>query len=677
MSGLAAWHSLSDAARCPCRSRVRCEFEPLVAVEAGDDDVFDAWLCTDLVDEDGFPTTPARVHYTGRSTCPCAAAALIIVTVPLLCAIWPLCHRAVVGPSRVGADSPGSMVQDVIAASLGMERRSCSWFGCGGPVDASRSCQCHAGCAAAGTCCNDFAHACGAMAMEVAPHSMGVGVIPMTMQRVDNSSQRVQKSSGCGHYGCSGNFDPTRQCQCNVACVKHGSCCDDFRNVCIDGFMGPRGSTTSNVGAEHDGVSVSPALERDGCDRIGCGGAINASRICQCHSGCVAEGTCCSDFAHVCYEAGHTIAKTSTTLGARHPSLEPDACGRNGCGGDFAPGRSCQCNANCAAHGSCCGDFGSVCLDGSGGARGRCAETGEDCELSQCCAEPKALCFRRGDGRAKCMYGCVKLTGPVEKDSFQHPEMCDILGEPFLPSLFCFAAMISRTKELGLVRSQQLRGEGIFACDDFMLFSEVEVHLGPDNEGRRVITRALPELVSPTHIANAMTSSWLNQRPFSQAWDYVAKSAVSRSHDFVVKADPDTVLFPAHLKVLLRSERLKVAESDAGSGVYLQNCFVGGDLQLYGSLEVLSRSALHTYRDRGDRCNFLKSSEMGEDMWMQRCLNATGVAAVRSRNVLIDSYCPAIAWSSDPCVFGWAAYHPLKSTEQWWRCWHQVASSIA
>jgi len=233
--------------------------------------------------------------------------------------------------------------------------------------------------------------------------------------------------------------------------------------------------------------------------------------------------------------------------------------------------------------------------------------------------------------------------------------------------------MLSHGEELNLVQSQFRKKVGVFACDAFTVFSDVEVELG---DGMR--TAALPSLVSPLNVPGALTASWVNRAPFAKAWDQVAAlEANSSGYDWVVKVDPDTVFFPMQLRLHLRELRPEVKHSLDSTGVYLRNCMAQtGELQFYGSTEVLSQTALRRYAARGARCRFAASAQMGEDLWMQQCLDVLKVTAFQDAEIVADGYCPEYHWQPAQCTFGRAAYHPLKSESQWWTCWQQVTSDF-
>lgn len=56
----------------------------------------------------------------------------------------------------------------------------------------------------------------------------------------------------------------------------------------------------------------------------------------------------------------HPAGPAPPRPGQWHPPAASGSCAAQGCGG-YQRGRSCQCNAACARHGNCCGDYRSWC----------------------------------------------------------------------------------------------------------------------------------------------------------------------------------------------------------------------------------------------------------------------------------------------------------------------------
>jgi len=138
------------------------------------------------------------------------------------------------------------------------------------------------------------------------------------------------------------------------------------------------------------------------------------------------------------------------------------------------------------------------------------------------------------------------------------------------------------------------------------------------------------------------------------------------------KVDPDTVFFPMRLKIRLHGVQQKIGAAHASGGVYFRNCMAPG-LQLFGSLEIVSHRALGALKGRGTRCDGADNFRMGEDMWLQRCLDNVGAVGIEESELLRDGYCPVAGPKA--CEFGAVAFHPFKTVQQWQAC--HVAGSQA
>lgn len=289
---------------------------------------------------------------------------------------------------------------------------------------------------------------------------------------------------------------------------------------------------------------------------------------------------------------------------------------------------------------------------------------GDDCRVSRCCSNPAQFCFMKSDFWAACLDDCtpgVHLDDPPE---YQDPWSCRMVapdGQPEYPTLFCFMAVQSSGMELDLVKHQAALGKGIFACDGFALFSDSDATIA---DGVR--TYSLQRFAAPLSVPGALTATWVNTDGFVEAWGSIMKMAQPWKSDYIVKVDPDTVFFPILLKVHLRSMQQTATDLDAGSGVFLKNCMAVGQLQLYGSMEVISKKALGRLSGKEHLCDTPDSVRMGEDLYMQRCLETLGVVGVDGTAALRDRYCPVEGERS--CGPGVAAFHPYKAVQQWDDC---------
>lgn len=224
------------------------------------------------------------------------------------------------------------------------------------------------------------------------------------------------------------------------------------------------------------------------------------------------------------------------------------------------------------------------------------------------------------------------------------------------PSLYCFSVMQAKTYELSLIRTQLARGAGIFACDAWAVFSDVEIWLSPGP----------PVMINTTAIdvdlkaKDGVQEHILNTQIFMSAWDMVIKQGKYLDHQWVVKVDPDAVFLPSRLRVAIHA----IAPKDDAK-LYLLNCDLS--FGFYGALEVLSSLAVWTYSKSKDNCEQqLPYKDWGEDLYMRRCLDLLGVPHSTDLSILDDAYCGAKAGDcSNPKT---AAFHPYKDAFTYFNC---------
>ncbi|CAK0853129.1 unnamed protein product, partial [Prorocentrum cordatum] len=134
------------------------------------------------------------------------------------------------------------------------------------------------------------------------------------------------------------------------------------------------------------------------------------------------------------------------------------------------------------------------------------------------------------------------------------------------------------------------------------------------------------------------------------------------NHQWTVKVDPDTVFFPNRLR-----ESLLPYGADE---MYVRNC-PGGPrgLGMFGALEVVSKTGLAVYHAGWKRCvEALKGRQLGEDNFMQKCLDLLGVAPRDNPDLLADGYCPGRVVD---CTASFPAFHPFKTVDGFFRCWEE------
>jgi len=296
--------------------------------------------------------------------------------------------------------------------------------------------------------------------------------------------------------------------------------------------------------------------------------------------------------------------------------------------------------------------------------RTECSDAAEDCSRTGCCKNSSMKCFQKNVRWSGCLVSCergIHTRDPVEE---QTPWTC---GPPHLkgPSLFCFAICRSSGSDLALMRHQALISAGVFGCNAYSVFSDAELDL-PN-------VHVIPQVVAQKGVAGALTATWVNANAFIAAWDHIMSQTMFLNHDWVVKADPDCVFVPSRLRDHLAQPQFSSAGS-APLGAYLKNCAAGPrGLQLFGSIEVLSKNAVQTLMTNWDRCKAkVDHSLCGEDMWLQKSLDLLHVQPVEDYGVLVlDGYCPGLP-APDICTPSFMAFHPKKVPEQWLKCWEET-----
>jgi len=290
-------------------------------------------------------------------------------------------------------------------------------------------------------------------------------------------------------------------------------------------------------------------------------------------------------------------------------------------------------------------------------------------------------------------------------------------------TLYCFSLMMPFGYEPGLLHEQKLRGVGIYACDEAVVFSNTTTLMS--GEPSPVEVSLIPGSLAVAYGGRWMTA--LNTGVFNRLWMEVIRLGRYRYHDWVVKVDPDSVFFPSRLRELIRhkspyneqqvqrrveepnelrcgncrlngkehetcashvrfwqqnghtcKKALELTSRDAptdcgcdcddfacdlpGSAMYLNNCKWG----LHGPIEVLSRRAVATYAAGLPKCVGLLEHPWGEDKFLDQCMQELGVTRANEYSLLSETACgeqPA------PCGTSNVAFHPFKSIQSYFTCY--------
>lgn len=311
---------------------------------------------------------------------------------------------------------------------LGESLGKCQQLKCVAVYRESDPCQCFPGCETYGNCCSDFKAVCmnskeefrPANPMEVPteapttpkPHAFAAPVHHFAAPAAEKVANVV--TGNCAKFGCGGPYNPGHSCQCNAACLNHGSCCNDFASHC-----------RSTAAESH--AQSSP---RASCAHYGCG-SFQKTQSCHCNKQCTVFGSCCHDYAEKC---------------AKHATCKAYGCGT------YRRFHACQCNADCSLHGNCCQDFHEECKGSPGkaahhyghyGSGTSCAIigcrkfiAGQPCQCnagchhhSNCCPDYDATCGLPAGPLGRCsVFGCIEYRAANDcqcnKDCLKHNTCC-------------------------------------------------------------------------------------------------------------------------------------------------------------------------------------------------------------------------------------------------------------
>jgi len=312
-----------------------------------------------------------------------------------------------------------------------------------------------------------------------------------------------------------------------------------------------------------------------------------------------------------------------------------------------------------------------------------CSGAGKDCAATRCCNITGYKCYLSAAKGPVCLdsiaVGASSSPNAVIK---MGPKAGDtrpgdlVMWDSSLPapgtSLFCFevyakdTGSTKKTYDLELIQAQQKYHTSIFACDDFMVFSDVPVTIGGIDS----------VVIKMAHISKRKsTGTWVNSPAFQAAWSHIKTDGRWSKHDWTVKADPDCVFLPDRLKLKLSGQ--EVTEK----GIYFTNC----EHVLYGffgSIEVISKAAVGNYLASLSACMAnpkINNKTYGEDLFAQKCMNSVGVGNVEDFYLTTDGVCDAITVAAvtkakkkiihpPDCGMGTAAFHPLKKVPAYLQC---------
>jgi hypothetical protein len=357
-----------------------------------------------------------------------------------------------------------------------------------------------------------------------------------------------------------------------------------------------------------------------------------------------------------------TLPETSTTLASTETTVTitlvtrvattttPERCGLMESGIDY-PGNDLRAVGNKSSADDCCQE---------------CAED-LDCVAwvwgKKRGASFSDMCFLKG-GHPRGQLTRVGNPDFVSGQPTQTGRSIATLNRSEGQSLFCFALMLPNSYEGSLLRYQYDEEAGIFGCDEYSVYSNVTLEVAPG-------CSTLPVLIDLHSEMGGEFGTALNTGVFLAIWSSVVGAGRYLYHDWTVKIDPDTVFIAPRLRLLVKSHK------EVDGGVYLNNCKYG----LHGPLEVFSRNAVTAWDGAQSKCkdHFWKvcsgDCNWGEDMFIDQCLNFTGVQRDNEYKQLTEDHCdPPEGWTEckDTDI---VAFHPFKTVEKQEACTKNALSA--
>jgi hypothetical protein len=222
--------------------------------------------------------------------------------------------------------------------------------------------------------------------------------------------------------------------------------------------------------------------------------------------------------------------------------------------------------------------------------------------------------------------------------------------------------MLPGSYEEDLLRMEYALHANIFACDQYAIYSNALIQVAPG-----IRTGVVDSDLKCDKGGEFMTA--LNTPIFLAVWTKVMMDGTFLNHDWVVKADPDTVFFPDRLRQML----VKYSDDTRmGTGLYLNNCNFG----LHGPLEVFSVNAVKAWGTGSAHCmkHFEKLCNgpclWGEDMFIDQCLwKVLNVRRENEYNLLTEDHCAPPANWYDCRDKTQIAFHPFKALDSYRECW--------
>lgn len=213
-------------------------------------------------------------------------------------------------------------------------------------------------------------------------------------------------------------------------------------------------------------------------------------------------------------------------------------------------------------------------------------------------------------------------------------------------TLFCFMAVLPGSPEMALVEEAKKRQAGIFGCESWNIFHSKQSDFEQWSTGHATL---------------------VNTGVFVKIWERVREDGQFLLQDWTVKADADSVWFPARLR-----SHLAALSAPAYRPIYIKNTLprytLGGWL---GAIEIFSKTAVESYLDNADGCVDHIGLNSGEDGFLKDCMDALGVGWMHDELIVHPSNAPKECQVSE-----FVAYHPMKTVANWTNCYDVADGNI-
>ncbi|CAJ1365524.1 unnamed protein product [Effrenium voratum] len=252
-------------------------------------------------------------------------------------------------------------------------------------------------------------------------------------------------------------------------------------------------------------------------------------------------------------------------------------------------------------------------------------------------------------------------------------------------SMFCF--LVATEPEMPLIRWQFRHGAGLFGCSSWAVYSVAPaplfVGLFPNGTEEWSTPIPGPAAFWGTQYfwgCDQPKKYLMNANIMVRAWEKTHEQGFAGAHSWIVKMDADTAMSAPRLRRLL--DQVGHDKANERPGWFFKNCQVMNSMQ--GSLEIMSRQAFYLFAAKRSECQQrMDWWHMGEDIFSFHCLAWLGVKPMRLAKGLLDTYCANSSGCARDdrlpnCSVYHAAFHPLKTLDQYVRCWkamEQVDSS--